>query len=159
MLRHANGRGSARVTMLLLSALCVACGAPSEQRAGAQTSGGELSVAENTNAPPPELPPQTEPPRPEGGARAGSGQTAEDPVMACGPADSYRYVAAEFECPGGGNPLDGDPNAGARARVGNVGANSTGHIIDLYRVPCPSGPVDVYVDMYGCPEMSGMLGE
>ena len=40
---------------------------------------------------------------------------------------------------------------------GNVGANETGHVIDLYIVPCPSGEVSVYVDMYGCPEMQQRL--
>jgi hypothetical protein len=65
--------------------------------------------------------------------------------------ESYVYVASEFRCAGGTNPLGGDPRAGAAARVGNVGPNSSGHIIDLYRVPCPEGPRDVYVDMYGCP--------
>ena len=78
--------------------------------------------------------------------------------MACGPRDSYRYVAAEFRCPDGSNPLGGDEMAGRNARTGNVGANQTGHIIDLYQVPCATGPVDVFVDMYGCPEMEATLG-
>lgn len=154
-----GARTAFRSALFLASAVLVACGTASGGAQAAASSGGELSVAENTNAPPPELPPQTAPPPAVSGQRAGSGHTAEDPVMACGPADSYRFVAAEFQCPEGGNPLGGDPNAGARARVGNVGASSTGHIIDLYRVPCPSGAVDVYVDMYGCPEMSELFGE
>ena len=83
---------------------------------------------------------------------------AEHPVPACGPRDSYDYVASRFRCPDGANPLGGDPRAGQAARLGNVGANSEGHVIDVYRVPCASGPVDVYVDMYGCPEMQQMLG-
>ena len=84
---------------------------------------------------------------------------AEHPVPACGPLDSYEYVASRFRCPDGTNPLGGDPRAGQASRLGNVGANSSGHIIDVYRVPCASGPVDVYVDMYGCAEMQGMLGQ
>lgn len=90
-------------------------------------------------------------------ALAGLGMDPEHPVPACGPRDSYDYVASRFRCPDGTNPLGGDPGAGQASRLGNVGANSQGHIIDVYRVPCASGPVDVYVDMYGCPEMQGML--
>jgi hypothetical protein len=75
----------------------------------------------------------------------------EHPVMRCGAKDSYYYVATEFKCADGSNPLGGETMAGAKARVGNVGANSTGHIIDLYEVPCPEGAKRVYVDMYGCP--------
>ncbi|MBN8615532.1 MAG: hypothetical protein J0L92_33360 [Deltaproteobacteria bacterium] len=92
-------------------------------------------------------------------AQRGVGMDAEHPVPACGPQDSYDYVATRFRCPDGTNPLGGDPRAGQMSRLGNVGANSTGHIIDVYRVPCASGPIDVYVDMYGCPEMAGMLGQ
>lgn len=82
---------------------------------------------------------------------AGAGTDREHPVMRCGPAESYRYVASDFRCAGGTNPLGGDLRAGAAARVGNVGPNSTGHIIDLYRVACPEGAREIYVDMYGCP--------
>jgi hypothetical protein len=151
-------------TLLALAALMLgACGPGSSEGGGATTSGAEMTVAEHTNAPPPEAPPETETPPPSGGGlhpgRTGSGRSAEDPVSACGPGDSYAFVASEFRCPEGDNPLGGDPSAGANARVGNVGANSTGHIIDHYRVPCASGPVDVYVDMYGCPEMQNLFGE
>lgn len=138
-----------------------ACGAPAEVTAEG-SSGGEMTVAENTNAPPDEAPPESEtPPAGEGtwDRRSGSGRSAEDPVGTCGPGDSYAFVAREFRCPEGDNPLRGNPAAGANARVGNVGANATGHIIDLYRVPCASGPVDVFVDMYDCPEMQEMFGE
>ncbi len=152
--------------LLALAALTLgACGSGAREDGAATTSGGELSVAENTNAPPPEEAAEVEPPppAPSGGGvypgRTGSGQSAEDPVSACGPGDSYAFVAGEFRCPEGDNPLGGDPSAGSAARVGNVGSNSTGHIIDLYRVPCASGPVDVYVDMYGCPEMRSLFGE
>jgi hypothetical protein len=144
-----------RGAMLAVAALfAVGCGAAESGGEAAATSGGEaLDVAANTNAPAPEL---------EAGAgtvsaRRGSGRTPEDPIIACGPLDSYVYVAREFECPGGGNPLNGDPDQGARARIGNVGANSEGHVIDHYQVPCPGGPVDIYVDMYGCPEYQQVL--
>jgi hypothetical protein len=143
-------------------ALLAACGgANAEDGSAAVTAGGERTVSDNTNATPPqyEAQPAQQEPAPARHGRSGSGRTAEDPVSACGPDDSYAFVAGEFQCPEGGNPLGGDPMTGARARVGNVGANSTGHIIDLYRVPCPSGEVEVYVDMYGCPEMGDLLGE
>lgn len=78
------------------------------------------------------------------------GTDAEHPIGVCGPMESYRFIASTFRCPDGSNPLAGDWRAGQSARVGNVGANSQGHIIDLYRVPCASGPVDVFVDMYQC---------
>ncbi|MGZ3477181.1 MAG: hypothetical protein ACXWUG_26750 [Polyangiales bacterium] len=77
--------------------------------------------------------------------------TKETPVMRCGPKDSYHFVVNVFTCKDGSNPYKGNLSAGHDARIGNVGANSTGHIIDLYEVPCPEGPRRVYVDMYGCP--------
>lgn len=154
------------LALSLTGTLCVACGGGAAASSGAASGDTTArSVADNTNAPPPERyepPPVNPAPATQQGAptgpRAGSGTSREDPVMACGPADSYAYVAQQFRCPDGTNPLGGDPAAGRDARVGNVGANSSGHIIDLYRVPCAGGPVDVYVDMYGCPEMEGALG-
>lgn len=155
---------AARPVVLSVLSICAlaACGGSQESRAEAtvDTSGGEYAVADNTNAPPPAaLEGVAEAPTAGYPGRTGSGRTPDDPVSACGPRDSYAFVAGEFQCPGGGNPLGGDPMAGAQARVGNVGENAARHIIDLYQVPCPSGTVDVYVDMYGCPEMQGALGE
>jgi hypothetical protein len=129
----------------------------SNQNTPAGTAGGAHLVASD---------PQLHAGPAEGMARAsegpavaleGIGMDREHPVPACGPRDSYDYVASRFRCPDGTNPLGGDPRAGQAARLGNVGANASGHIIDVYRVPCASGPVDVYVDMYGCPGMQGML--
>ena len=72
-------------------------------------------------------------------------------MPACGARNSYAYIANGFRCADGSNPFTGDLSAAAASRRGNVGANSTGHIIDLYDVPCPEGPQEVYVDMYaGC---------
>lgn len=91
-------------------------------------------------------------PAPGGGpyaAYGGMGYDTEHPIPACGAADSYQIVAS-YVCPDGSVPLAGDPSAGAAARLGNVGANSAGHIIDLYSVPCTSGAVQLYVDMYSC---------
>lgn len=86
------------------------------------------------------------------------GSDREHPVMRCGPRDSYAFIANDFRCADGSNPFRGNLGAGARARRGNVGANSTGHIIDLYVVPCPEGPREIYVDMYGCPDEEGGSG-
>ena len=85
------------------------------------------------------------------GSIALEGADQEHPVGRCGPRDSYYYVATEYRCRDGSNPLGGNVAAGRDARLGNVGANSTGHIIDLYEVPCASGAQRVYVDMYHCP--------
>lgn len=95
---------------------------------------------------------------PSGGGDArvvGSG-TAADPVQLChmnggmGRTD-YAYVA-NYECPDGQVPLLRDPERGAGARRGNVGAGPDGHVVDLYDVPCASGPVELYVDAYHCGE-------
>lgn len=112
-------------------------------------------------APPPSgqvKPQESEPPpvvkAPPPPKRQVEGADKENPVPRCGPRDSYNYIA-NLTCQDGSMPLGGKPLAGARARVGNVGANHTGHIIDLYEVPCPEGPLRVYVDMYGCPQDGG----
>ncbi len=86
------------------------------------------------------------------------GSSRENPVMRCGPRDSYYYVATEFRCSDGTNPLGGDVRMGSQARLGNVGPNSTGHIIDRYSVPCPEGARDVFVDMYGCSQPQHLPG-
>jgi hypothetical protein len=84
----------------------------------------------------------------------------DHPVPTCGAMESYLYVARDFQCPGGGNPLASDPRAASEARVGSVGAHPhTGggdpllesHIVDQYRVPCPTGPIDLFVCLYHCP--------
>lgn len=122
-----------------------------------------------TNVPPPSAAPSAEPddaaatvppasatkPKKAAGA-GGPGSSKEDPVMRCGPRDSYIYVA-DYQCPDGSRPLGSDPRAGSAARRGNVGANSKGHIIDLYVIPCEGAKVEVYVDMYGCPEYEKMI--
>lgn len=77
------------------------------------------------------------------------GSSKEDPLAACGTTGSYVAVA-DAECDDGSRPFDGDIPQGARARRGNVGPNASGHIIDLYEVPCPEGPKRIFVDMYGC---------
>jgi hypothetical protein len=56
-------------------------------------------------------------------------------------------------------PLGGDVGAGGAARRGNIGAGPDGHILDHYVVPCPEGPVELFVDMYHCVDEAGQLSE
>ncbi len=78
------------------------------------------------------------------------GASKETPVPTCGTTHSYDYVASDVVCNDGRSPFGGDLRAAMKARVGSVGGGPSGHIIDLYRVPCPEGLKDVYVDMYEC---------
>jgi hypothetical protein len=78
-------------------------------------------------------------------------------MLVCGPRESYRYVASEFQCPQGGNPLDGDLERARDSRLGALDHPSNGHIVDVYRVPCPGGEVELFVDMYGCEEYEQQL--
>jgi len=85
------------------------------------------------------------------------GTSVDKPMMVCGPRESYRYVASEFQCPRGGNPLDGDLERARDARLGALDHPTSSHIVDVYRVPCPDGDVELYVDMYGCEEYEQQL--
>jgi hypothetical protein len=97
----------------------------------------------------------------ESGAAASSERTGASPeqaVQLChdrgGPRRTdYAYIAG-YRCPDGSMPLGLDVARGAAARVGNVGAGPDGHVLDLYEVPCPGGPVRVYVDAYHCGDRS-----
>lgn len=84
------------------------------------------------------------------GAELVLGASKEAPVPTCGATHSYDYVASDVLCEDGRSLFGGDLRAAIEARVGNVGSGPSGHIIDLYRVPCPEGPKEVYVDMYEC---------
>ena len=42
-------------------------------------------------------------------------------------------------------------------RLGALDHPSNGHIVDVYRVPCPDGDVELFVDMYGCEEYEKQL--
>lgn len=151
-------RPSFLAPLLFVSSLCAACKTTPPPKEPVTPQGepsggtGEAISAANDGAPAPT--PKPVPPGPVV-TKPVEVNTKETPVLRCGAKDSYAYVASEFKCPDGGNPLGGDLMAGAKSRVGNVGANSTGHIIDLYEVPCASGPQRVYVDMYGCPKKGG----
>ena len=86
-----------------------------------------------------------------------SGASIEDALLLChangGPGRTDYSHVASYTCPDGSQPLLGDPARGAAARVGNVGQGPDGHVIDHYEVPCPSGPVQLYVDGYHCEGM------
>lgn len=82
------------------------------------------------------------------------GSSKSNPILACGPADSYRLVA-QFRCADGSCPLRGNPALAASTRA-NVGSNPDGHVIDRYAVPCSEGTRFVFVDMYGCPPWAQM---
>lgn len=122
---------------MVLALLLVGCGAASASTEVASSGGMRAGNEVDAN----------------GAPVAGRG-TADDPVQLChmngglGRTD-YAYVAS-YRCPDGTVPLMRDPERGARARRGNVGAGPDGHVIDLYDVPCASGAVEVYVDAYHC---------
>jgi hypothetical protein len=88
---------------------------------------------------------------------ATSGGSLEQPIATCGPMDSYEFVANRFQCPNGPNPFRGDPKRAAESRRGSSTSPKTGHPIDVYEVPCASGNVEVYVDLYSCPEYAERL--
>ena len=92
-----------------------------------------------------------------GGAERG--HSAEAPVVTCGPRESYAYVASHLRCPDGSDPLGGDASRAQRARRNSLPAPHGSHILDLYEVKCEGGVVDMYVDMYGCPEYVNQLQE
>lgn len=77
------------------------------------------------------------------------GKTKKQPLPTCGVTASYIAVA-DVQCADGTRPLDRDVPRGSDARRGNVGPNPDGHVIDLYEVTCPEGPVQIFVDMYDC---------
>lgn len=75
----------------------------------------------------------------------------EDPAQQCGALRSYRFLAS-LSCDDGSSPL-ADAKAAQRARSGNVGPGGRcGNVVDVYRVHCPEGDYDVFVDMYWCTE-------
>jgi hypothetical protein len=77
------------------------------------------------------------------------------PLETCGPGPSYQAVS-EWRCADGSMPLGGDAVRGRDARQGSGGSHippvslMESHIVDIYRVPCPEGAVEVHVCMYHC---------
>jgi len=147
-----------RTACIAVFGVLVGCGGASEPAppppSPVATAGGDATaeVGASATATAPAPAPAPAPRAEETAAGTTPGATPEAAVKRCGARESYLFVAGELECPAGGNPLGGDPQAGAASRVGNVGAGPDGHILDLYEVPCPGGPLRVYVDMYHCPD-------
>ncbi|MCY1061569.1 hypothetical protein [Nannocystis sp. SCPEA4] len=83
------------------------------------------------------------------GAGSPPGSSKEHPLPTCDTNGSYGAVA-DAECEDGSRPFDGDLSSAKGARRGSVGADKDGHVIDLYEVPCPEGPKEIFVDMYAC---------
>ena len=82
-----------------------------------------------------------------------AGSSKENPVMRCGPRDSYAFIAGIYRCADGSNPLDG--NVGAGGRRGAAMSAPTASATSSISTMCPArGAEQVYVDMYGCPEAS-----
>lgn len=89
------------------------------------------------------------------------GMVFENPIPACGPGESYQIVA-NYRCDDGSQPLGGNPRAGAQARLGSSRPHMkvdpmdfmNSHIVDVYEVPCASGPVTLYVCLYHCDKKS-----
>lgn len=78
-----------------------------------------------------------------------TGMSADKPVLACTKERTDYQHVADYICPDGSRPLQGDLTAGGKARVRTT-KGSDGHIIDVYEVPCPSGATQVFVDAYHC---------
>ena len=95
------------------------------------------------------------------GSGVSTGPAEEALLKVCGPRVSYERVS-QFQCPDGSTPLGGDWRAGQQARLGSTGSHlpepptdpMNSHIVDIYQVPCPSGPVEVRVCMYHCDAQS-----
>ena len=87
-------------------------------------------------------------------ARVQGEGTEASPFLLClghgSPRTDYAFIA-NWQCSDGRTPLGRVERRGAEARIGNVGEGTDGHIVDLYEIPCSSGPVRVYVDGYHCP--------
>ena len=90
-----------------------------------------------------------------GAPRVQSGASFEHPLETCGAMEGYTAIS-RFVCADGEMPLHGNPELGAGARLGSSRPHVEGtsimdsHIVDIYRVPCASGPVEVFVCLYHC---------
>ena len=94
----------------------------------------------------PSAPPASGPPAP---VAAPPGLSPETAVQVCGPRASYEYVATAPTCADGTNPFDGDVEIARAARIRTV-TSDKGITVDVYRVPCPEGPLALHIDMYEC---------
>ncbi len=84
------------------------------------------------------------------GGDAELGRAAGHPVRLCGTSMEQAYLASLL-CDGeSGAPPFADPFAAASAPRETVAGRWLGRPVDRYRVPCPSGPVDLYLSPYAC---------
>ena len=98
----------------------------------------------------PAAPPASGPPPPTAApAAAPPGRSPETAIPVCGPGASYTYVATAATCADGTNPFDGDLALAQAARM-RASPGDKGTTVDVYRVPCPEGPVALHLDMYHC---------
>jgi hypothetical protein len=77
------------------------------------------------------------------------GRSPATAIPACGPGASYEYVSTAAKCADGTNPFDGDISLARAARTRSA-PSGKGTTVDIYRVPCPEGPIELHVDMYQC---------
>jgi len=133
----------------VLPTLCIACGGNS---ADSSSTVPTLQVPSEATF------------EPTGTQSSGSGTsqvglTFENPLKHCGALESYTAVA-RYQCDDGSTPLGGDPQAGQMARRGSSRSHAppsptdimNSHIVDMYEVPCQTGPVTLYVCLYHCPD-------
>jgi hypothetical protein len=72
------------------------------------------------------------------------------PIGRCGIDDANRWLTT-LSCKDGSRPIRNNGDA-EMLRVGNVGEAGRCHsIVDLYRVTCPEGATEIYIDAYVCP--------
>lgn len=92
-------------------------------------------------------------------ARSGVGVTRasdavsskEQPIEVCMVEGQLEWLVA-LTCADGSHPFS-TPQEAHASRSGNVGGGGRcGSIIDLYVVPCPEGELEIYMDLYMCPE-------
>lgn len=81
--------------------------------------------------------------------KSAPGATLNNPLVTCGARASYERVAA-FKCATGETPFSGDLESARTSRKGALKSPKSGHMVDIYEVPCPGGTESVYVDLYGC---------
>lgn len=74
----------------------------------------------------------------------------EAPIERCTMQDEGHWLGT-LTCADGSHPIK-DAWEAEHARVGNVGPGGRcGSIVDHYRVPCPEGATDIFIDAYVCP--------
>jgi hypothetical protein len=72
------------------------------------------------------------------------------PIEVCGIPTENTWLAT-LKCDDGSHPITDD--TAETVRVGSLGEGGRcNSIIDLYRVICPEGSYDIYLDGYVCPQ-------